>query len=227
MKCSKYLPIYLDVCGRTVVLVGAGAVAKRKCLSLLGAGAKITVIAPEIDSGIEKLAAEGKIQHLDRGYRKGDLKYAALVFAATDSHEVNLAVAEEAGELGIPANITDSPERSDFISPAVVTRGELLITVSTGGKSPALAKKIRKELEAFYGPEYDPTLHLLGAVREKLLTEKRGSQYNKKLIAELVSRDLPGLFKKKSYKELDRLLGEIFGPGYTLGNLGVGKKDPE
>jgi precorrin-2 dehydrogenase/sirohydrochlorin ferrochelatase len=227
MKSMKYLPIHLDVRGRKVVLVGAGSVAERKCLSLLEAGARVTLIGPDIASGLKKLVSEGKIRHLDREYREGDLENSVLVFAATNHHEVNMAVAAEAVNLGIPANIADSPEKSTFISPAIMARGELLITVSTGGKSPALAQKIRKELEAVYGPEYDPTLHLLGAVREKLLTEKRDSQYNKKLIVELVSRDLPGLYRKKSYNEIDRLLVEIFGPGFTLVNLGVGKKDPE
>ncbi len=226
MKHKKYLPIHLDVHGRKVIIVGGGAVAERKCLSLLEAGADVTAIAPELAPGMTKLVSQGKIRHLDREYRRGDLNDAVLVFAATDSHGVNDAVAAEAAELGIPANIADSPEKSAFISPAVVARGELLITVSTGGKSPALAQKIRKELEALYGPEYVPALRLLGAVREKLLTEKRGCQYNKRLVEELLSRDLPGLFKNESYNEIDRLLGKICGPGFSLGNLEAEKKDP-
>ncbi len=223
----RYLPINLDVRGRKVVLVGAGSVAERKCFSLLEAGAEVTLIGPNIVPGLKKLATEGKIQHFDREYRQGDLENSVLVFAATDRYEVNSAVATDAANLGIPANIADAPERSTFISPAFMSRGELLISVSTGGKSPALAQKIRKELESAYGPEYNPAIRLLGAVREKLLTEKRDSQYNKRLIVELVSRDLPGLYRKKSYNEIDRLLVEIFGPGFTLGNLGVGEKDPE
>jgi precorrin-2 dehydrogenase/sirohydrochlorin ferrochelatase len=224
MKNLKYFPILMDIHGRAVVLVGAGKVAQRKCLSLVKAGADVMVIAPELSSGMKKLAAEGKIRHMEREYRRGDLKNATLVFAATDNQDVNKTVAEEAAQLGIPANIADSPEISTFISPSIVSRGDLVISVSTGGKSPVMAQKIRQELEAAYGPEYDPTLRLLSAVREKLLTEKRGSQYNKKLIAELVSRNLPGLFRKKSYNEIDRLLGEILGPGFTLNNLEVGRK---
>ncbi len=226
MKRKQYLPIQLDVHGRKVIIVGGGAVAERKCISLLEAGADITAIAPDLAPGMTKLVSEGKIRHLDREYRRDDLNKAVLVFAATDNYGINDAVAKEAAELGIPANIADSPEKSSFISPSVLARGDLVITVSTGGKSPALAQKIRKEIEAAYGPEYGPFILLLGAVREKLLTEKRGAQYNKKLIDELLSHDLPGLFKKKSYKESDRLLGEICGPGFSLGNLRAEKKDP-
>jgi precorrin-2 dehydrogenase/sirohydrochlorin ferrochelatase len=222
----KYFPLLLDIRNRTVVVFGGGKVAERKCLSLLQAGASVRVVSPESVPGIAKLASEGRIEYLLREYRQGDMAEAFLVFAATDRLEVNRAIATEAALHGIPVNIADCPEMSTFVSPAIVARGDLLITISTGGKSPALAGKIREELEEYFGIEYDKALRLLGAVREKLLTVNRGSQYNKKLFNGLVSHNLPGLLKNKSYDEIDHLLRDIFGPDFTLDNLGEEIKDP-
>jgi precorrin-2 dehydrogenase/sirohydrochlorin ferrochelatase len=120
----------------------------------------------------------------------------------------------------------DAPEISTFISPAVVARGDLLLTVSTGGNSPALAAKIRAELDDRFGDEYAEAVRILGAIREKLLTEKKNRQYNKKLLNLLVSHDLPKLLKNHSYDEIDHLLRKLFGPEFTLQELGVGKRDP-
>ena len=135
------------------------------------------------------------------------------------------AVAEEARARGILADIADAPEMGTFTLPAVARRGDLLIAVSTGGKSPALARRLREELEELYGPEYAVTVELLGKVREKLLTEKGNSAYNKKLLNELVSHDLAALIRNHSTTEIDHLLTKLFGPGYTLAGLGVGEKD--
>ncbi len=222
----KYFPIHIDIRGKLAVIIGGGAVAERKCLSLLDAGAMVRVISPELVPGMKELASECRIDYKARKYREGDLGNALLVFAATDSHEVNMAVAAEATTLGIPANIADSPEISTFVSPAVIVRGDLMITVSTGGKSPALSRKIRQDLEVCFGEEYVPALQLLGAIREKLLTDKRSGKYNKKLFDALVARDVPELFKSRSFNEINRLLRELFGPDFTLDKLGVGIKDP-
>lgn len=222
----KRFPILIDMRGRLAVIIGGGGVAERKCLSLIDAGARVKVVSPELAPGLEALAAECRIEHLSREYRQGDLENAFLVFAATGSHEANMAVAAEAAGRGIPVNIADSPELSSFISPAVVSRGDLLLTVSTGGKSPALSRKIRRDLDVRFGDEYGPTLQLLGAIREKLLTEKRSSKYNKKLFDALVAHDLPELFKNKSFNEIDRLVREIFGPEFALDKLGARIKDP-
>lgn len=222
----RYFPIHIDIRGRLAVIIGGGAVAERKCISLLDAGATVRVISPRVSPCMKKLASECRIDHLARKYREGDLKNALLVFAATDNHEANMAVAAEALKRGIPANLADSPEMSTFVSPAVVARGDLLLTVSTGGKSPALSRKIRHDLEACFGDEYIPALQLLGAIREKLLTEKKGSKYNKKLFDALVAHNIPELFRNRSFNEIDRLLRELFGPDFTLDKLGVGIKDP-
>ena len=221
----RYLPINFDIQGRKVVVVGGGSVAARKCLTLIAAGARVTVIAPTLSSTLMELAELEILIYLSRKYSEGDLAGAFLVFAATDSPKVNRAVAKEAEKSGIPADIVDSPDLSAFTSPAIINRDELLITVSTGGVAPALAGKIREELEERYGPEYAELIKILGRVREKLLTEKVNSQYNKKVLRALVEEKLPALIKRNAFKEIDRLLRKLCGPGYTLAELGLGEKD--
>lgn len=223
----RYFPINLDIRDKPVVLVGGGAVAARKCLALLAAGARVTVIAPELDQGLGELCAQGEIRHLARQFTPGDLAGAFLALAATDSAEVNAAVAGEASARGILADIADAPELGAFTLPALLRRGDLLIAVSTGGKSPALARRIRRELEERYGPEYGTAVMLLGKLREKLLTEKGNSAYNKELFNELVDHDLPALIRNHSTAQIDHLLTKLFGPGFTLAGLGVAEKDTE
>jgi precorrin-2 dehydrogenase/sirohydrochlorin ferrochelatase len=221
----RYFPINLDIRGKTVVVVGGGTVAARKCQTLLAAGARVTVIAPTVTAPLRELAEKGRVSHLARKYSGGDLAGSFLVFASTDSHLVNRAVAKEAKNSGILADVVDAPEQSDFTSPAVVSRGGLMITVSTEGESPAMARKIRAELEQRYGPEYVELIKILGRMREKLLTEKRKSSYNKKLLLNLVEQDLPALLKKRSATEIDNLLRKLCGPGFSLAELGMGEKD--
>jgi precorrin-2 dehydrogenase/sirohydrochlorin ferrochelatase len=223
----RYFPIYLDIRSKPVIIVGGGAVAVRKCLALLDACAQITIIAPLLSEQLGELAKKGMVTHLARKYSEGDLSGAFLVFAATDSRVVNRAVANEAKKNGIPADITDAPELGDFTSPAVITRGDLLITVATGGASPALARKVRMELEMRYGPEYADLIKILGKVREKLLTENANSPYNKEILKQLVEQDLPALLKTNSGAEIDNLLLKLCGPGFSLAELGIGEKDKE
>jgi precorrin-2 dehydrogenase/sirohydrochlorin ferrochelatase len=223
----RYFPINLDVLGKPVIIVGGGAVAARKCLALLDACAQVSIIAPLLAEQLGELAKKGMVTHLARKYSEGDLSGAFLVFAATDSRVVNRAVANEAKTKGIPADITDSPDLSDFTSPAVITRGDLLITVATGGASPALARKVRLELEKRYGPEYAGFIKILGKVREKLLTENANSPYNKEILNQLVEQDLPALLKKNAAAEIDHLLLKLCGPGFSLAELGIGEKEKE
>lgn len=219
------LPINLDVRNKVVIVVGGGDVAGRKVLNLIDAGALVTVIAPRLTGVLRQLLAADRLTHLSRNYADGDLTGAFLAIAATDDNAVNRAVAKEARMRSILADIVDTPELSSFTMPAAMSRGDLVITVSTGGKSPALAKKIRKELEEYFGVEYEATLRLLGGIREKLLTEKGNSAYNKSLLSELVAHGLPELIKEKRYDEIDHLLLELFGPGFTTNDLLREEKD--
>lgn len=222
----ELFPVNLIVRNRAATIVGGGAVARRKCISLLEAGARVTVVAPELDPKLRELRDGGRITHVARPYLSGDLAGAFLVFAATDAPAVNLAVAGEAASRGILCAVTDAPDRGSFTTPATLRRGDLLVAVSTGGKSPALARVIRERLEEAYGPEYAETLAILGAVREKLLTVSGNTSYNKKILNALAESPLPELVRSRNHEEVDRLLARLAGPGFTLDGLGLGKKDP-
>jgi precorrin-2 dehydrogenase/sirohydrochlorin ferrochelatase len=223
----RYFPINIDIRGKPVVVVGGGAVAARKCLALLAADARVTVIAPILAVPLRELVEKGVVRHLARKYSSGDIAGAFLVFVATDNYSVNQAVAKEAKNSGILTDIADDPDSGDFTSPAVISRGELMITVSTGGESPFLSRRIREELEERYGPEYAVLIKLLGRVREKLLTENRNSSYNKKILFSLLEHDLPAFLKNHSAVEINHLLHEHCGPGFSLADLGMGEKDRE
>ena len=154
-------PIFLDLSDRRCVVVGGGEVANRKARKLLQARARVTVISPEIGAELESVALEVH----RRPYREGDLEGAYLAFAATDSREVNAAVAREAEERGVPVNVADRPSEGDFALPSTLRRGRLQVAVSTGGASPVLAQRIRRELEDLFGPEWAGIVEELGKNR--------------------------------------------------------------
>ena len=149
-----YYPVLLDLAGRRCLMVGGGSVAERRVDALLAAGAQVTVISPRVTQPLAALAAEGRIGLESRGYREGDLAGNDLVFVATDAGEVNAAVAREARERGLWINAADDPAHCTFILPALVRRGDLTVAVATGGTSPALARAVREELEAYLTAEY-------------------------------------------------------------------------
>jgi siroheme synthase-like protein len=143
-------PIFLDLSGRRCIIVGGGAVANRKARKLLQARAEVVVVSPEIQPEIESMAVEVR----RRPYENGDLEGAYLAFTATDSREVNSAVAHEAREKGVFINVADKPSEGSFALPSTLRRGGLQVAVSTGGASPTLARSIREELEKQFGQEW-------------------------------------------------------------------------
>ena len=199
-------PVNLDLHGKKVVIVGGGQVAERTCRSLLEAHASVTIIAPTVTPGVEELNRMGTISLLRRSWLEGDGADALLLFAATNDRTVNRSVTQEAGQRGMWVCVVDAPEEGTFTSPAVVRRGDLLLTVSTGGKSPALARRIRQELEIRYGPDYADIVDIAGKLREKLLTTGQGGAYSSKLFNELLAGDL---FSLPSPELRDRLLNDI------------------
>jgi len=163
-----YYPIFLDLQGKRCVVVGGGEVATRKVQGLLDAGAEVSVVSPTLTETLSMLAEWGIIQHTARAFQASDVDGCALVIGATDHLAVNTAVCEAARRQGIWVNIVDTPDACDFIAPAVVRRGALQIAISTGGKSPTLAKQIRIQLEQLYGQEYAELLTWLGEQRERI-----------------------------------------------------------
>ena len=179
-----YLPIFVELAGRSCVVIGGGAIAERKVQALRAAGAIVTVVSPAVSTGLAALADAGAITRIAREYRPGDLAGTALAFAATGDLATERAVAAEATAAGIPINVADVPELCSFIVPAVMRRGGLQIAVATGGASPALASVIRGELEERYGPEYELMIELMAAARRWLrVTLGDGGERGRRLIA--------------------------------------------
>jgi uroporphyrin-III C-methyltransferase/precorrin-2 dehydrogenase/sirohydrochlorin ferrochelatase len=164
-------PIFLDLEGQTVTVIGGGAVAERKIEALVAAGARVTVVSPDITANIARHAAEGTVSVERRAYRRGDLAGSRLAYAATSDAAVNQAVRDEARDLGVWLNAVDKPALCDFITPATVRRGHLTLAVSTNGRVPELSKQIREALESAYGPEYAELVDDLADARE---SGKRG-----------------------------------------------------
>lgn len=205
----RYFPIYLDLRERPCVLVGGGQVAERKALSLLEAGADVTVVSPSLTRKLRELSSSGKINHLAKTYEDRDIAGAHLVVAATSSPEVNTAIGRLCRKKQVLVNVAAPPEESSFIVPSVVERGELLIAVSTGGASPALSKKIRQELEERYGPEYGLFLRKMAAVRTRLLDEVAGEEARRATLRALVDSDVLELLRQGKEHEADRRIQDI------------------
>lgn len=165
---STYYPIFLDIKGKICIVVGGGEVAERKVRTLLEHGASVTVISPRVSDGLAQLAGQGSIKISLRDYQSGDLEEALVVIAATDNSTVNAEVAREGRERRILTNVVDAPEHSNFIVPSLLRRGDISIAISTNGKSPALARKIRTELEQIFPQEYASLVLMLSEVRQEL-----------------------------------------------------------
>jgi precorrin-2 dehydrogenase/sirohydrochlorin ferrochelatase len=161
----RYYPIYLDLKGRDVLVVGGGAIAEGKALQLMEAGARVTVVSPELTEALRAAADRGEIKHLIGSVAEGDLNGAFLVISATDDRKVNEAVARAARARGTLCNVVDQPDLCDFITPALVTRGELQISVSTGGGSPTLTQRVKREVAAMIGEEYGVLLEIAAEMR--------------------------------------------------------------
>ncbi len=164
--------------------------AKRKVKQLLGCGPQIIVVSPELCQELQVLVKKGKIEWKRRCFQKGDLAGAKLVFAATDDKETQQRAVEEANKKGILVNVVNKPAACSFQVPAMLRRGELLITVATGGASPALASRLRKEIEASYGREYGLLLLLMSMVRKQVLGLSDDTQYHKQLFEKLLDSQL-------------------------------------
>ena len=168
-QVAAYYPIFLNVCDRKCIVIGGGEVALRKVQILLEYGAEVDVISPKLAPELIKLAQDNQISTFSREYKDGDLEKAFVVIAATDSDEINRQVAAEARRRSVLINVVDDAKYSDFIVPSVLRRGDITITVSTSGKSPALARKLRAQIEQDIGEQYVPLTDLIAEVREEII----------------------------------------------------------
>ena len=170
-----FYPVSLDLGGRPCVVVGGGVVAERRVLSLLEAGASVTVVSPALTAALAELAAGRRIRHLARPYEVGDLAGAVLVFTATDDPAVSPAVRREARDRGVWLNAADDPAHCSFYLPGVVRRGLLTVAVGSGGASPALTRALREHLDGVLGPEWVTLGELAATARRELRAAGRAA----------------------------------------------------
>ena len=204
-------PLFVLINGKPCLVVGGGSVAARKVQDLLQAGARVTVVSPEITPGLAALAAQGEIRHLQGDFQEEQVAGMALVIGATDDMAVNARVSAAAQALGIWVNIVDQPDLCTFIVPAQVRRGDLTLAISTGGASPALARKLREDLEHHFGPEYGPYLSLMQAIRTRVLEARRGDPDNAPLFKRLVDSTLREALGRGDLEGVRRILREVLG----------------
>jgi len=202
-----YYPAFLNLKGKTAVVIGGGKVAERKILTLLKAGSDVKVISPHLTKRIEKEKLRGRIKHIPRQYGKGDLKDAFLVIAATDSPTINDRVSKDAPSL---VNVVDTPYLCNFIVPSIMNRGPLNIAVSTSGISPALSRSIRKELEKLYGPEFNNYLKLLRKIRSKALDVIDDKKKRGELLKAISSEKMIRMLRQKGFRETRKIAEDLF-----------------
>jgi precorrin-2 dehydrogenase/sirohydrochlorin ferrochelatase len=215
--CFDY-PVFLNLKARLVVVVGAGAVGRRKLAGLLRCGALVKLIDPGL---AEQPGAEVGVEMLAREFQVGDLVGAALVFACTNRPEVNRVVAAEARRSGIFCCCAEQPSRGDFALPAVLRRGPLAIAVSTGGGSPALAVQLGDQLAQLLPENWGLGVEIIAAVRRKWLTEKLPSQYTQQVLRIFWEEQLMPTLAQGKAEAVDRLLRETFGENFSLAQLQI------
>jgi precorrin-2 dehydrogenase/sirohydrochlorin ferrochelatase len=220
----RYYPIQLDICNRPCLVVGGGAVGTRKVSTLLACGARVTVVSPEATDELRRATGQGQIRLNLREYASSDIEGMFLVIGATDDEDLNRRVSADAEHRKILCNIADRPDKCNFILPAVIARGDLVITVSTSGKSPALAKKLRRDIGRQFGEEYTVLLKLLGAARKRLLAEAHAPEAHKPLFERIVDSDILELIRAGQTQAVDRLLTDVLGDGFRSADL-LGETD--
>jgi siroheme synthase-like protein len=191
-------PMFVKLQGRLVVVVGGGEIAARKIEGLLDVGAKIRLVAPEVHLSLASPIRTRKIEWMPREFAAGDLEGAALAIAATSEPGVNASVFREAEVRGIFCNAVDDIENCHFYYGSVVQRGDLQIAISTNGKSPALAQRLRQEFEQQFGPEYEVWLEWLGAARELLRAADGGTESTRQMLHHLASKSMYEQFVKEA-----------------------------
>jgi len=174
---------------RLCLVVGADQVGEAKIEGLLAAGAAVKVVAPKATEPVMRWARTGKIDWQPRRFEPADLDGTFLVVVATPWRELNDSIFREAQQRGVLCNVVDDPPRCDFYYPAVVNRGELQIAISTNGRSPALAQRLRQELEQQFGPEYEAWLEALGQKRQDLFALAIDCEERRRLLHTLVTHE--------------------------------------
>jgi precorrin-2 dehydrogenase/sirohydrochlorin ferrochelatase len=211
-------PLILELQDRLAVVIGGGAVGQRKVRGLLAAGARVRLISRD---PVPATCWNAPLELHLRPFHPTDLDGAVLAFAATGIAEVDQAVLDAARARGIPVNLATEPETGDFILPAVLRQGDLLIAVATGGRAPALASVVRDRLESGFGPEWALLVEIAARLRTEKLTNFADNVYSSKVLADLFDAGLADLLARGSREEIEHLLTRVCGRDITLAGLGL------
>ncbi|MBN2516259.1 MAG: bifunctional precorrin-2 dehydrogenase/sirohydrochlorin ferrochelatase [Deltaproteobacteria bacterium] len=207
----NYYPVFINIENRKCVVIGGGEVAERKVERLITGKADVVVVARNLTSYLESLVDNGTIRHIQGEYKDTHIEGAFIVIGATDSDDVNKRIYRDTREKGILVNIVDDPEKCDFILPSIMQQGDLSIAISTGGKSPALARTLREELETQYGHEYKILLDIMGDLRAKVIAQGRTSDDNKKLFESVLRSDILDHIREKNWDKIRKIIYDLTG----------------
>ncbi len=218
---SSYYPLFLNLQGEKTLVIGGGQVAERKIRTLLRYGAAVTLVSPEITVGLERLVEQRGVALRRRPFRASDLRGVRLVICATNDEVTNRRAAREAEKRRILLNVVDVPELCRFIVPSVLRRGDLTVAISTGGGSPALAKRVRRELEAHIGPEYTEFLGLLKRVRRVVRRDVSQEAERRAIYGALIDSEALALLRAGRRDAARAVVHEILGQ-FGIKSSGVG-----
>ena len=206
---ESFCPLHIDLKGRKGLVIGGGSVAERKVKTLQAYGANLTVVSPELNSPLKELTEAGEVSYINDIYRPAYLKDQFLVICATDDEEVNRLAAGHCIERGILVNSVSEPDRCTFFFPALLKKGPLTVAVSTAGSSPALSRRIKEQLDGYFGSEYEEYLSYLGQIRPRIIARVTDKAARRELFEYLAGDGFFAEFKAKSRPEIDRLVEEI------------------
>jgi precorrin-2 dehydrogenase / sirohydrochlorin ferrochelatase len=215
----RYYPICLDIQGRPCLVVGGGQVGTRKVQTLLDCGAHVTVVSLKVTPELSAMAERNRIDLKPRAYRSSDQDGVFLTIGATDDMTLNSRIQQDAEHAGRLCNIADQPQLCNFVLPSVIQQGDLMLAISTSGKSPAFAKYLRRQLQTQFGPEYGVLLNLMGAIRRRLLSEAHAPEVHKPLFERLIEAGLLELIRQDRRPQINTLLTQVLGPGFIYEEL--------
>lgn len=204
-----YYPIFIKLDGKTALVVGGGRVAQRKIETLLEYGASVHIISKKLTDKLKQLVESGDIRHMGKKFEDKHLDGAFLVIAATDNEKLNHEISETAQKRGLLINTVDQPPDCNFIVPSIVKRGDLILAISTSGKSPALAKKLRKKMDEQFGSEYEAFLILMGCLRKEVLKVGLSHNENGRIFKEIVDSDVLEALTRKDRDRVKSTLRRI------------------
>ena len=204
--------MFLNLAGRSVVIVGGGVAAERKASAFLRYGADVIVISPEATDRLREMEAEGLIGLEPREYSRGDLEGVALAVCAGASPEVSLQVARDADARGCPVNVSDAPELCNYLIPTSLRRGPLQIAISTSGAAPSVAKRLRDELKSSYGGEWGAYVSLLGSVRAVAIDRIPDAAEREGVLAQVTAADLLSRIAAGEALDAESVLAEFTSP---------------